>query len=383
MSVSFQKRRWTGFTLVELLVVIAIIGILVALLLPAIQSAREAARRTQCTSNVKNLALAIHNYHDAHKKLPAAISYPERVSNPALPTNYDPLTDAYLFGNWAIDILPFIEESALASRFKIDRLTTLLVPGDVGGATDVNSVPRASELGVMLCPSDNGRGNPFQGTSGNENWARGNYGYNAVQYWPQTTVWRSFTTDSPSGRSGLLSYNLGAGGFADKVHRQQLSIAKITDGTTKTILLAELRVGLSPRDRRGVWAMGMCGSNIHCRHAAFGPNDCAGPNDDIFKSADIIADLGLPNLTANCMGLDASVNASGQSVVRSLHPGGANCAMIDASVRFISDFVDAGSDLRQLASYVGEVPSDLSPQTLRTWQRLLIARDGLTIEGEF
>src|SRR6187551_454616 len=106
MFASFHRRSQGGFTLVELLVVIAIIGILVALLLPAIQAARESARRAQCTSNLKNVALALHTYHDSKKEFPAAVRYPKG-------TNYQPLDDTRLFWNWAIDILPYIEETTL------------------------------------------------------------------------------------------------------------------------------------------------------------------------------------------------------------------------------------------------------------------------------
>lgn len=129
--------------------------------------------------------------------------------------------------------------------------------------------------------------------------------------------------------------------------------------------------------------MGMCGSNFHCRHAAYGPNDCGGYNDDIYKYDEIIADVPRDTLLADCMSPDPSVQASGQSVVRSVHPGGANCAMADGSVRLIGDFVDAGSALTLLGAYIGEVATDTSSQSLRTWQRLLISRDGYAIEGEF
>src|SRR6186713_641470 len=102
-----------AFTLVELLVVIAIIGILVALLLPAIQAARESARRSQCTSNLKNIALALINYHDTKKEFPAAVRNPKG-------STATPLDDTRLFWNWAIDILPNIEERALADSLTIN-----------------------------------------------------------------------------------------------------------------------------------------------------------------------------------------------------------------------------------------------------------------------
>jgi prepilin-type N-terminal cleavage/methylation domain-containing protein/prepilin-type processing-associated H-X9-DG protein len=367
MTDTCRQQRCRGFTLVELLVVIAIIGILVALLLPAIQAARESARRSQCTSNLKNVALALHSYHDAKKEFPAAIRYPAG-------TNYSPLTDTRLFWNWAIDTLPYLEEAALADSFQIDPLKRLYDP--TSSAADVNSDERGVELGVMLCPSDEGKNNRFQGSGGN--WARGNYGYNAFQFWPNSSIWKTFYSD-PAIKE-VYNYNIGVGGFDDGDQRQVLNFAKITDGSTKTIMLAEMRVGLSGRDRRGVWAMGMCGSNLHCRHAGYPINDCGGYNDDIYKSADIIADVGLAPLLAECMGIDHTVDASGQSTVRSRHPGGANVAMADASVHFLGDFIDQG-DIGTIAALIEKDQTD--PALFRTWQRLNLSRDGYSVDGTY
>lgn len=363
---AFYGRRFRrAFTLVELLVVIAIIGILVALLLPAIQAARESARRAQCTSNLKNIALALHSYHDSKKEFPAAIRYPKG-------TNYQPLDDTRLFWNWAIDILPYIEETALAGSLKIDPLTRLYA----SSGTDVNIEERGAEIPVMLCPSDIGRGNLFQGSGGN--WGRGNYGYNAFEFWPNSGLWKTFFTDATVKQ--LYNFNMGVGGFDDGDNRQVLNFNKITDGSTHTIMLAEMRVGVGPRDRRGVWAMGMCGSNMHCRHAGFPINDCGGYNDDIYKSADIIADVGALPLLGECMSIDSSVDASGQSTVRSRHPGGANVAMADASVRFMGDFIDQGA-IGTIGAMIEKTQID--PSIFRLWQRLNMSRDGYVIEGEF
>ena len=105
------RRRSTGFTLVELLVVIAIIGILIALLLPAVQAAREAARRSQCTNNIKQLALAMHNYHDVYKIFPRSCYGGNDAVRP--------------WNNWERfgangPILPFVEHKALADQFLYD-----------------------------------------------------------------------------------------------------------------------------------------------------------------------------------------------------------------------------------------------------------------------
>jgi prepilin-type N-terminal cleavage/methylation domain-containing protein/prepilin-type processing-associated H-X9-DG protein len=366
MLSSSRWRSSAGFTLVELLVVIAIIGILVALLLPAVQAARESARRAQCTSNLKNIALALHNYHDSKKEFPAAIRYPAN-------TNYDPLTDTRLFWNWAIDILPYIEESTLASSLKIDAATRLYATS----GTDINIEERGAEIPVMLCPSDIGRGNLFQGSGGN--WGRGNYGYNSFEFWPNSGVWKTFFTD-PLVRE-LYNFNIGMGGFDDGDNRQVLNFNKMTDGSTKTIMLAEMRVGVGPRDRRGVWALGMCGSNMHCRHAGYPINDCAGYNDDIYKPDEILADGGsLSALLSDCMGIDTNVNASGQSTVRSRHTGGANVAMADASVRFLGDFIDQGA-IGLISSKIEKAQTD--PSIFRLWQRLNMSRDGYSVDGEY
>ena len=101
-----HKKNRAGFTLVELLVVIAIIGILVAMLLPAVQAAREAARRTQCTNNLKQLGLGLHMYHDAYSRFPYGAAYNESNGN----CNYEPGYSTRHGHNWRVFILPYLEE---------------------------------------------------------------------------------------------------------------------------------------------------------------------------------------------------------------------------------------------------------------------------------
>lgn len=368
MFASYRRRSDSGFTLVELLVVIAIIGILVALLLPAIQAARESARRAQCTSNLKNIALAVHNYHDTNKELPTAAwlrPEPKGASDSIL-------VDNRLFWNWAIRILPFLEEQSLANQFTINDTTP--ISKDTGTN---NKQARGTEIPVMLCPSDIGRGTYFQGTNGN--WARGNYAYNAIQFWPNEYLWKELLNGK---YKPFYKFNLGVGGIEDGVNRQVLNLGKITDGTSKTIMLAELRVGLSEKDRRGVWAMGMCGSNLHCRHAGYVPNVCTPRIDDVQGATDIIAEIGAQQLMAQCMMPQDNLDQSGQSLVRSMHPGGANCALADASVRFISDFIESGSTLGD-GLIDDSSPGETDPAYFRTWQRLNVSRDGFPIDTEY
>ncbi len=377
---TIHRRRNGGFTLVELLVVIAIIGILVALLLPAVQAAREAARRSKCQNNLKNLGLALHNYHDAHKTFPPAIT--QRSAGD------DPRRDGRLYANWAILILPYIEEQALYDSFDLDP-PARISDGDEPGENNYDE--RGTQLEIMLCPSDRGGSEPFTGsvttynsgspgTAGAGNWARGNYGYNGFQFWVST--WSRNNEYAPY----FDDWNSGVGGV-----NTSNSIARITDGTTKTIMLGEMRVGLSPRDRRGVWAMGMCGSSVHCRHIWNGtnsPNSCRDGDDDLLGYNDVIADVGASTLRQECM-LPAWTSAnqgSAQSVMRSVHPGGVFVAMADGSVRFISDYIDTGT-MPAASSLAGakigptgnEDTDPTDPSVFRIWQRLNVARDGYEI----
>jgi prepilin-type N-terminal cleavage/methylation domain-containing protein len=356
-----------GFTLVELLVVIAIIGVLVALLLPAVQAAREAARRTQCTNNMKNIALAVLNFHDARNHLPAPVTMPD--------IGYEPLYPTRLFGSWAIDILPFIEQQALAKSFQISSTVRL--------SDALNKEARGTELSVMRCPSDMTRTEKFEGTHSQEgsNWARGNYGYNAFQYWP-SAGWNKeaaglSTSATPSKLPQYLDFNVGMG-IVSTPTSQKWSLTNITDGTTNTIMLGEMRVGLNSQDRRGVWAMGMCGSNIHCRTAWNGatqPNDCKDGVDDVYDIQKVKDSLGAATLNQECMN-GASVD-SGQSVIRSAHPGGAFVALADGSARFISDFVESGPVVYE--GYVGE-SSPPTESTFKVWQRLNVSADSMSLE---
>jgi prepilin-type N-terminal cleavage/methylation domain-containing protein len=128
-------RRSFGFTLVELLVVMAIIGFLVALLLPAVQAARESGRRTVCKNNLRQIGLALHSYHDVHHRLPSGwLGYINGLPDPEGPPGW----------GWAVPILPYIEQSGLAA--KVDWNVSLLDPR--------HAEVRVAELPVFQCPSD-------------------------------------------------------------------------------------------------------------------------------------------------------------------------------------------------------------------------------------
>lgn len=155
MLISLERRRWRGgFTLVELLVVIAIIGVLVALLLPAVQSAREAARRTQCSNNMKQFALAVHNYHDS-----ATVFPPSHVNYNATYRSYT-YTPTLNHSGMEL-VLPFIEQGPMfetidfrypsgPSTYPYYGLPTAVVP-------DKTNIAVSTKLTAFLCPTDDGR----------------------------------------------------------------------------------------------------------------------------------------------------------------------------------------------------------------------------------
>jgi len=149
-----RTHRRPGFTLVELLVVIAIIGVLVSLLLPAVQAARESARRMSCSNNLRQVALASHNYHSAYGRFPAGYqSFPTADGSAPAWTQIDPVTwDAGPGWGWAAGLLPFIEGNSLADQLRFDR--PIWDPANRPFVT--------TTLPVFLCPSATGGDQPFE-----------------------------------------------------------------------------------------------------------------------------------------------------------------------------------------------------------------------------
>jgi prepilin-type N-terminal cleavage/methylation domain-containing protein len=335
-----------AFTLVELLVVIAIIGILIALLLPAVQSAREAARRTQCQNNVKQLALACHTYHDQHKFFPPSINYP-KTEDPAVSTKFGP--------NWIILALPFMEQQALYGSFKMNQ--------PISHAD--NLAPRGVRLPALACPTEASRhSTPFEMAGDGGGWARGNYGANGCLAFANKTFRNCVGPGTMWGNElyqGVMGANV------------SLRIGDIGDGSSNTIMLGELRVGVVSADRRGTWAMSAAGASSLWGHGsddAIGPNNCLAASDNIRGCSTIISQAGGDFvLQQECMTCCPGCN-NDQATTRSMHPGGVFVAMADSSVRFISDYVEKGNqwEITSFNDYL-------------TWQRLNASNDGLPIDS--
>lgn len=195
---ALQLRKKSGFTLIELLVVIAIIAILIALLLPAVQQAREAARRTQCKNNLKQLGLAMHNYHDTHGVFP-----PGQITQNACAT----ASNNRRWGS-ATFILPFIDQAPLYNTLNVDGGCNM--PGE---GTLFNGVALLQQpLPAFVCPSDTGAAvNVFM-----RNYSKSNY---------------------------VVSEQLGG-------NNSRVSIRDITDGTSNTLLYAERALKREPAGNR-------------------------------------------------------------------------------------------------------------------------------------
>ncbi len=361
-----------GFTLVELLVVIAIIGILIALLLPAVQAAREAARRAQCQNNLKQIGLALHNYHNTHKIFPPSSTWiPETADNIQTANNRN------LRANWVILILPFLEQQPLYEKFDLNKP----IPDDtdtvVGGVVKNNRVARGTQLSVMMCPSDPYNRNLFNGSASSstnqmgDGWARGNYAANAALGF-MTATWHSGVSSaafsssqgwqSPTTR-GVMGANT------------SLSIEEIRDGTSNTVLVAEIRAGLTAYDSRGVWAMsGGCPSALWAHGWIgddYGPNNLNSRADDVLGCQHLwdqfggeyeLAKKGMP-----CSSPGTPGYPNFQQTARSMHPGGVHVCLADGSVRFISD-------------YIWVRPSSTS--NFSTWDRLMLSADGQPLNSD-
>lgn len=308
-----------GFTLVELLVSIAIIGLLIALLLPAVQAAREAARRTECVNHLKQLGLALHNFEAARQAFPAGY-LSDRASDPAP----DPVTwDAAPGWGWGALLLPYLEQSSLQSQASLDQ--PLWHP-------EYEQLVKTTLPG-FLCPSATGGNDPFLVVD--------EAGSPLTKAGRQIELAHSHYVASHGQESCWGDMSGPAGDYAGDVSRladgpfyrnSQVQIKDITDGLSQTVFLGEHTSLLSDK----TWVGAVPGAFVHPKldspdnapesaatlvFAHSGP--AAGETDALGNP--IIHPPNFPTLHVCQM--------------QSEHPGGANLMMGDASVQFIADGV--------------------------------------------
>lgn len=315
-----------GFTLVELLVVIAIIGVLIALLLPAVQQAREAARRMQCSNNLKQLGLALHNYHDTYGKFPAR--------NMGTGTPGSGYQRTRISGMMAL--LPFFEQEALYNQ--------LIQPGQ---RAPWDAAFAGFELPALLCPSDGSASNsPAGSTFGIYNYVFcGGDSLNG-------TSSGSETVPTPRASRGLFASYL-CYGFRD-----------MTDGTSNTIALSELVRPISTGDigmlasSTSITTPAACKATYDYTNHVYYSGGWTSDTSRGYRFADgaeYFAGFNtiLPPNSPSCFSGSGSHWFPGMYSAGSRHPGGVLCAMGDGSTRFVSETIDTGNQSTAPPAYNG------------------------------
>lgn len=341
-------RKKFGFTLIELLVVIAIIAILIALLLPAVQQAREAARRTQCKNQLKNLGLAVHNYHDVYTMFPMSTNSDGSLDPPSAGSN-PPSIDSPIALNlgrlnhrgW-LGVLPYFDQGAAYNQLDLSAPTgSYNRPGSHpelpasdpyanGNAAIVSQI-----IPTMQCPSDSG---DTHYTSNSANYrisqdaftnglygAYTNYDFSVQRYSSSMTMW------ARRGKSTRRMFGL----------HSRSKIKDVTDGTSNSAMLLEttrqVKNGINQTWGYSHWV----GNGVDL--AVNNTNPTSAPGYRRINYWVCCPWWGTPN---------SSTRADGRlrdwGTVGSLHTGGAHCCLADGSVRFLSENTD-GTTLDRIA----------------------------------
>jgi len=318
-----NHRTRAGFTLVELLVVIAIIGVLVALLLPAVQAAREAARRSQCANHLKQLGLACHNFHDTYGVTP-----PSRVASGGFPKLNVP---ANAYQGWAVWILPYLEQDNIKNIYN-----TQLHFGHANNRTAIQT-----QVKVFYCPSTprvnrvaptftlNPTGGPYTiaGAACSDYCVCRNVDLGLVSSFPNDV-----DPYTAANQWGPFSYNSGT-------TIREMNWASVTDGLSNTIFYIE-DAGRNDEyvARKRLTGANAVGGAWSDEAAEFGFQGCTPPNDT------------RPGLTV--------MNCTNDGEPYSFHPGGINVGMCDGSVRFIAETISIRNFARLITAQGGEVATN-------------------------
>lgn len=340
----FARR---GFTLIELLVVIAIIAILIALLLPAVQQAREAARRTQCKNNLKQIGLALHNYHDSHRVFPPGRMSPSRGGSLGMPCWYGHVSPLY-------HILPYIDQANVWNQLdQSETRVRLNSPLCISNAF-VTDLP----LPVYMCPSD-----PRHMSGVNTNSYRGNWGahiYGGRHFDSGLLVDPVYTPRAASALDGPLG-----GAFID---RGDIEIGDFADGTSNTVLYSERIIGSTSNSTISLGNYlhggGIVNKNDPNNTPASVVAQCAAAdatNPSLYRtdfgwtSGDDPAwyyssyqhgaynHIYTPNFSrpdCGCGSIPDDEHEVAIMSARSYHTGGVHTALADGSVKFTSDNID-------------------------------------------
>jgi prepilin-type N-terminal cleavage/methylation domain-containing protein/prepilin-type processing-associated H-X9-DG protein len=297
-----DRRPLHGFTLVELLVVITIIGVLIALLLPAVQAAREAARRMQCSNNLKQIGLGMHMYVSAKDKLPAGGRNPHNET-------------------WYHDILPYIDQMSLAEIWNPKQMFY------VGNNVTIATTPVA----IIQCPSDT-----YVPNADPDGWFHGNYACNVGNV--GVAGYSTFNLTVLASRSlGSNTIKNGGQPFIVSIENGQfryVDISEIKDGLSNTLAFAECVQGTGGTNNRQV---DIRGDAYHAGFCWFTTWLMPNTLDNDMNPDSLNCCVSVPD--APCI---AGVTSQGPCALaaRSKHSGGVNVCLLDGSVRFIADSIN-------------------------------------------
>ncbi len=369
-SVEREKVKRMGFTLVELLVVIAIIGVLIALLLPAVQAAREAARRMQCSNKMKQLGIACHNYHDVHQMFTPGGFRP--IYNPTIAQASD-IRDFRAV--WGVSLLPFLEQNAAYGLYD--------PTAHLGGSSARNVELSMMRMDIYECPSDLGSGvndstyteDASAGTD--DRFKRYQSSYRAVAgtnadvtngicCWWDDSGWNSVA--ELRGVMHVLSSYFFSATEPRECMKNIETFATVTDGTSNTAVFVERHAVRTPRAgnealdvrRNTFWA------SVPRNHSY-----TASPRAATFLGPDFAKCVSTINVgttsVASCDIHNCARNAG------SYHVGGMNATLCDASVRFVSSTIDVGG-----GTVSGSLTASWSNANLGVWPRICAVQDGGT-----
>ena len=347
---STNTRFRSAFTLVELLVVIAIIGMLVTLLLPAVQAARGAARKTQCVNNIRQLGLAFQNHHDVKGH------FPESQLGSGTSDGHGGCSGGMY--SWHAMVLPYIEESPLYESIDFTKsMADSCTAGEDGTISQLhpNALAARTEVPVFLCPSDGATGNNAI-VMGSANPASDNYAANAG--WPTPTTGINGGLESPIKYNGIVTLTNPAKPDLETVARSPIRIRNVSDGLSKTAAISERLIQIAT-DRDAILAGDQRLQSFHIttgnRTMETLVDRCSSSNThaDAIHSAYLgrawisgwsptgstYRHLKLPN--SNHCHFSHSFT-SGEFVVTptSNHAGGVNVAMADGHVKFVTDDIE-------------------------------------------
>ncbi|HWL07166.1 MAG TPA: DUF1559 domain-containing protein [Planctomicrobium sp.] len=316
-------NRISGFTLIELLVVIAIIAILVSLLLPAVQQAREAARRSQCKNNLKQIGLAIHNYHDTHSIFPPGSFH----------TGSGGCADGLRGSTWFHHLLPYVDQMAYYNQYLAPRMGSGCVSATPtrNEIYDVETAARNIQFSVFMCPSD-----PSKGAI-SPNGFMGNY----------------------VASGGTTHFGMGADRGLDLdgmfFRQSALKMRNVVDGTSNTLMASESIIrgkssiqseGSAGNYWNGLWPGGFMFSTLEP------------PNTPVRDRAHTCRHPSLTFKQAPCQSVAATATETYIVFARSMHTGGVQVAMMDGAVRFVSDNIHRQTfqalSTRQEGELIGE-----------------------------